>query len=215
MVGEQRVQGVEALGPEALVEAQPGRRGRKRTRVQSAEVTPALHGAKHQSCVLEHLDVPRRGGKGHFERRGEFPDRDLVPGQPPEDVTSGLVGERLEDVVHVSVKFNHVIEYTGLSAIVNTYVEYSRGRRSERLIHPTARRSLLEVASVAPETISRKNAPRHIMEKAVGETFTREGANDVCDKSRAAQPGYCNCRGPRCARDLAAEYRREVDTRRS
>jgi len=107
--GQQLVEPVEALGPELAVARQPLGRVAQRLGPEVAEPDGRLAAARDQPGLLEHLEVPRDGGLGHRERRGELGDAGLSALEPREDRAAGRIGERTEDCVELLVGHNKII----------------------------------------------------------------------------------------------------------
>ena len=121
---EQPVEDVEALGPEALVEAQPLERAGERSGIEAADMGAAAHLAADQPGMLQRLDVFRGGGERNRKRFGELAHGAFAVGQLAQHLPARGVAERVEDRVEpVSLLFNHVVECSEGAARVNRLVE--------------------------------------------------------------------------------------------
>ena len=69
----------------------------------------ALDRALHQSRLLQHPHMFRRAGKAHVERRRQFPDRQLPPGQMTKHRAPRRVRQRVKNSVEMRRVLNHVV----------------------------------------------------------------------------------------------------------
>jgi len=99
LIAQQPFEHVEAIGPEALVEAQPFVSAGQRAGIEPAIMGPTAHIAPDQPCIFQGLDM--LGGRG--ERYGEglgkladgaFPICEIAQHPPP-----GRVTQRMKDIV--------------------------------------------------------------------------------------------------------------------
>jgi len=111
--------------PEAFVGAKPVVGALERPRVDAAVVDSPTHGAFHESCPLEGLDVLRCRGERHLIRCRELTNGLLAFGEALEHRAASMVAERAEDEVEsrLLIMFNHMVEHIGERQIVNRFVE--------------------------------------------------------------------------------------------
>src|ERR1700712_3617765 len=121
-LAEKAVEDVEALGPEALVEAQPLVRAGERAGAEPAPVRAAAYLAPDQSGGFKCLDVFGGRGQRHGMGRGELGDRSLAAREFPQHGPPGGVPKRVECGIKDAM-FNHKVEYSGSELIVNRIVE--------------------------------------------------------------------------------------------
>ena len=73
LLAQEPVERIEAVGPEAFVEAQPFVGAGERPGLEAAEMGAAAHLAADQAGVFQRLDVLGGGGERHREGLGELP----------------------------------------------------------------------------------------------------------------------------------------------
>ena len=84
----------------------------ERLRFEAADMGATFHPAPDKPGLLQRLDVFRRPGKGHSERRGQLADAALALGKSLEDRPPRRIGEGMKHGVEAcSLLFNHVVEY--------------------------------------------------------------------------------------------------------
>jgi hypothetical protein len=114
---------VEAIGPEALIEAQPLVCLRQAVGVEAAKVLPSLHGPAHEACALERLYVLGGAGERHAQGSSQVADRQFAAGKTAQHSSPRRVGESMEDSVEMrGTLLNHLVEqiYT-YAEIVNRW----------------------------------------------------------------------------------------------
>ena len=107
---EEILQGLQALGPVALVEVEPGGGGSERQGDQAAHVLTAGDRLLDQADPLEDLYMFGGGGQRHGEGLGQLADGQLAFGQAAEHGAAGSVGQSVKDRIEVRRLFNHMVE---------------------------------------------------------------------------------------------------------
>ena len=106
------IERIEAVAPEALVEAQPLVCAGERAGGEAAQMRAAAHLAADQSGALQRLDVFRGGGERHGEGFGKLADRPLAAGEFAQHPPARGVAKGVKDGSELGrLKFNHVVEY--------------------------------------------------------------------------------------------------------
>jgi hypothetical protein len=118
------LESVEAIGPKALIEAQPSVGLCQAVGVEAAKMLPPLHGPAHEAGTFERLHVLGGAGERHAQRRGKVAYRQFAAGQTAQHSSPGRVGESMEDGVEMrGTLLNHLVEYLYvLDKIVNRLV---------------------------------------------------------------------------------------------
>ena len=100
------------LLPVTTVLGHPPGRLLDRTDERPAAAEPALPLARQQPGTLEHAEVPRDGGQGDVEGRGQLTHRRLAARQRAQDRAPDGIGERGEDGVEAGGRMlNHVVKH--------------------------------------------------------------------------------------------------------
>ena len=72
--------------------------------------------ACHEAGAFENAEVFRHSGEGEGKRPGEIADGGSPRGETTEDGAASGIGERVKDAVQIM--FNHVVERTGICALI-------------------------------------------------------------------------------------------------
>ena len=101
LLAEEPVEGIQTLGPEAFVEAQPLMGTGERSGFEAAQMGAAAHLATDQPGILQRLDV--LGGGGERDREGfrELAYRPLALGKIVEHPPTGCVAESMKDGIQL------------------------------------------------------------------------------------------------------------------
>ena len=102
LLAQQALENVEAVAPEAFVEADPFVRILERTRFQPAEMGPAHHRPPDKARAFQRLDVLRGGGKRHVERGGKFSDGALSVRKVAQHPAARGIAQSVENGVELS-----------------------------------------------------------------------------------------------------------------
>jgi len=100
-LGEELIELVVALVPEALVLGQPGRRLAQWLGLEVADPRRCAPAARDQASLLEHLKVAGDGRLRHPERGRQRGDRCVSQRQPGEDGATRGIRQRGEDRVEI------------------------------------------------------------------------------------------------------------------
>lgn len=88
---KQSFQNIQAIVPEALIEAEPFLSALERPWLEMAEVNAAAHFTPNEPRRLQGSDVFRRSRERHVEGGGELTDCSTLSGQFPKHLASGLI----------------------------------------------------------------------------------------------------------------------------
>src|SRR5262245_54307725 len=96
----------------------------KRSGIEAAEMGAAPHLAADQPGMLQRLDV--LGGRGERDGEGfrKLADSSLAAGQVAKHLPARGIAEGMKDGTQLRQIFNHTVEYSVRSWIVNRFVEY-------------------------------------------------------------------------------------------
>ena len=92
---DERLERLQPIRPEALVELEPGAGVGKRTRIDPAYPLPSPRLARHQACAFEHAEMFGHCGQREIERPGEMADVRLPRSQTIEERAAGRIPERM------------------------------------------------------------------------------------------------------------------------
>src|SRR3954463_2156618 len=99
-------------------------RARERTGLEPAQMGPPAHLSAEQPGMLQDLDVLRGGLQGDRERRRKLANRPLALRELAQHPPPRGVAERVEDGIEPGrLQFNHVVDYSAQSGIVNRSVD--------------------------------------------------------------------------------------------
>src|SRR5688500_16824469 len=101
-MAQQRLECVESLGPETLVEIEPFARASERARIEPTVVRAPLHRPANQPGPLERANVLGGGCERHLERRGKFADGMFARSEAAQHAAAGRVRERVKYRIQVT-----------------------------------------------------------------------------------------------------------------
>ena len=99
LVAQKPFEHAEAIGPEALVEAQPFVRAGQRAGIEPAIMGPTAHIAPDQPRIFQSLDMLGGRGERYGERRGELADRAFATGEIAQHPPPSRIAQRMEYII--------------------------------------------------------------------------------------------------------------------
>jgi hypothetical protein len=113
---QEPVESIQAIGPEALVKAQPLMGAGKRSGLKTAMMGAPAHLAADHAGALQNLDMLRRRRQRNRKWGRQFTHRPFPPRQITQHLAAGGVSQGMKDGIHLQcLLFNHVVEYKRLA----------------------------------------------------------------------------------------------------
>lgn len=100
-LAQKPIEQIQAVGPEALVEAQPVMRARKRAGLEATQMRAAAHFPADQSRVLQRLDVLRCCRERDRKWFGKLTDRSLAKRKVAKHLPPRGIAKRVEDGIEL------------------------------------------------------------------------------------------------------------------